>query len=248
MDKFRGVKSFRVFYENPTPEQQLKLADYGLVIMEANFLTKEMVKTIKSKGALVVGYLSTMQANEAVPYLNQLRTSDYFHVKGVPYRFPQWKSYQMDISQAHYRSILLSEYKRLIMGLGLDGVFFDTVADIAEKDHFTANDKAKQHAGLLQLIADIRATNTEGLIIQNRGFHTLRYHSCLHVDGIMWEDFHDAAGQWTLDRMQEIKNIQALKGLTVLSDVKTQSDFDFSKNASYVPWLNPLGEAGYKIC
>ncbi|UHA73080.1 hypothetical protein [Paenibacillus sp. 481] len=86
--RLEGVKSYRVFYENPTPEQQLKLADYGLVIMEANVLTKEMVKTVKSKGALVVGYLPTMQANEAVSYLNQLCTSDCFHVKCAPYRFP----------------------------------------------------------------------------------------------------------------------------------------------------------------
>ncbi|MBS2970039.1 endo alpha-1,4 polygalactosaminidase [Metabacillus sp. KIGAM252] len=218
---FDDVKTYKIFYDAPTPAIINKMKAYDLVIIEPLLYTKTQIETIKANGTKVFGYINSMEAdNWNTAFLQKLQPADYYQQSSQKYYIQQWDSYLMNMSSPHFRQLLLSEIEAQVYSKNMDGVFFDTVGNI--DDYFSGNpdELAKQRAGLEELLKSVKNTYPSLGIIQNWGMETLKTTSAKYVDAIMWENFnHNVVSKdaWSKNQMSDLKAIQKETGLKVLT-------------------------------
>lgn len=178
--RLQDVRSFAVYYGTGAADS---LSRFDMAVIDAGAQGSDGVHRIKSRGCLVLGYLSALevpqQPCEGAP-LWALRDARGPLVNSA---FGNWI---IDPRSAFAGARLFAEVRRAA-ALGCDGVFLDTLADV--EDFPTAPGEATEivtaAAGLVKSLAD----RVGCVIVQNRGFHRLLPMTASSLDGVCWEAF-----------------------------------------------------------
>jgi hypothetical protein len=239
---FRGVKSYKIYYGAPTKQIMDDMKQYDLVILEPHNYSKEDITYIKDRGTTVLGYMSIMQMgtwNKTIT--DQVRDEDYVIENGEKVQFAQWETYLMDISNPHYRSVLMTDMEIEVVNKGCDGMFLDTVGDIDVYFHNQPDRQTKMGNGLVDFLKQITKDHPKLLIMQNFAFDTLKSKTLPYVKGILWEDFIEKDMQtdsWSQEWVQQLAAFQKDKKLTVFTVTPDQQGVDYSRLKGFVPYMN----------
>jgi endo-alpha-1,4-polygalactosaminidase (GH114 family) len=184
------VDSFHIFYGHPDQDKLEELSQQDVAIIEPTAFTKEQVSFLQEEDVLLFGYVSLIQLENWNEELKKdILPSDYWLQEGKRLHVSYWDTYVMNISEEHYRDVLMRKISTEIQEKRMDGIFFDTVDDL---DYYFRDDPAAEkamRAGYKELLDEIEAAYPNLLIIQNRGFDTYKAVSRKKVDGILWEGY-----------------------------------------------------------
>ena len=95
------------------------LGQYDLVVLDGVTASNDVIQTLQSAGAIVLGYLSVGTIERGRPWYRKVK----------PYRldfWEDWGEWYADVSSARYRKILLGVLDEL-SSKGFDGMFLDNV-------------------------------------------------------------------------------------------------------------------------
>ncbi|MCM3790859.1 endo alpha-1,4 polygalactosaminidase [Domibacillus indicus] len=219
------VDSFHIFYGRPDQEKLEDLAQQDAAIIEPTAFTKEDLSFLRKKNVMLFGYVSLMQLENWNEELKQhVAPSDYWLQEGERLYVPDWDTYVMNISEPHYRDVLMHKISTEIVEKQMDGIFFDTVDDL---DYYFRDDlaaKKAMQAGYKQLLDEVKSAYPDLLIIQNRGFESYKAVSRKKVEGILWEGFDkqdieksDWAQNWR-EYFKKEQRFGQVRVFTVVSD------------------------------
>jgi polysaccharide biosynthesis protein PelA len=213
-----GVQSYTIYYGAPTANALRKLAAYDMVVVEPRLWSEAQVQTLQKNGTKVIGYLSVLEQYKSSPLLADSEDADYLKVNGKRDWRSEWKSWSMDISSAHYRSLLVRDLEAQIVAKGLNGVFLDTVGNVDDGIWSDAISN-RQRDGVVSFVSALRAAYPTLSLIQNWGLTLLKDRTAPYIDGLLWEDFdpREVSGDaWSKNRMRELDALEA-KGLSVFT-------------------------------
>jgi uncharacterized protein (TIGR01370 family) len=155
--QIKSIQSYVVYYSTGRVED---LARYDLAIIQPDTLTAEELVDLRSRGTLVVAYLSVGEVEPDRPWYSDGRYDPGWALG----KNENWGSYFIDAGQSGWRSLMVDltgEY----LQKGFDGIFMDTVD--------TASSFPETRPGMIQLITTLRAAYPQALLVQNRGFNLL---------------------------------------------------------------------------
>lgn len=204
-DRIRSIEDYVVYYGAGRLED---LARFDLAIIDRGTLTPGEVVDLRSRGTLVVAYLSVGEIQPSDPRV----TSGEVPQSWILGKNENWGSLFVDASQPGWRDLMTEEAGSLL-DYGFDGVFLDTVD--------TAIDVAPETMpGMIELIEALRATYPDALLVQNRGFRIAELVAA-DIDALMFEDLSTGydfdAGEYTrVDNSAEAEEMVALRDRTDL--------------------------------
>jgi hypothetical protein len=176
------AKSYYCYYGADHVDE---LAKYDVVILHTPAATTDVVRQLKDRGVVTIGYISCGEDET-------LRTGDgtgpggkaswYFDKDkdGKPDAHPVWKSIYANSADPNWRADRVAEARRLVQSVGFDGIFLDTVDDVTVYP--------ETFDGMVQLINDFRRALPEAPIIMNQSFELLTKVAPA-IDGLMLEGF-----------------------------------------------------------
>ncbi|HKJ34596.1 MAG TPA: endo alpha-1,4 polygalactosaminidase [Balneolales bacterium] len=138
------------------------LIGYNLGIVEPDNYNRAQVSNLRRKGVKVIAYVSLGEVNPSRWYYSELKKRGFLGVNG------NWNSYYINLQDSVSRSILLNEVIPKIMQKGFDGLFLDTVDDVAPNTK-----RSNLQPYMVELIKAIRDKYRNKYIIQNSGFFLL---------------------------------------------------------------------------
>ncbi|WP_379970561.1 endo alpha-1,4 polygalactosaminidase [Ectobacillus sp. sgz5001026] len=231
------TKNFTIYYGAANAKAIQKLSTYSTVVIEPYAFTKDQITQLKKSGTKVLGYVSVMELeaqNKA-----KVTDSDYYYYNGSKMQIPQWNTYIMDITNAHYRSVILTKVNEQVAQKGLDGVFLDTVGDIDDYFYDKPIDQTKIRGGYVALLKEMKAKYPSLLLMQNWGFDTIKTTSLPYIDAVLWEDFNSkviAKDAWSQNWIKYFQSQKStLKVFTVAPNTASQS---FSQSKGFVSMVN----------
>jgi hypothetical protein len=161
-----------------------RLADYDLVILQAEHYTLADMLSLRERGTLPLGYLSLSEVAEtesAAPWvLRDARNLD-------------WNTVLVDCRSEAWQQFVVEERIPYLAQRGIRGFFLDTV-DVPEQ-------YAEILPGVESLLRRIRARHPNLVLLVNRGFSVLDTLASV-ADGVVFESFttyHDGPryAAWT---------------------------------------------------
>jgi uncharacterized protein (TIGR01370 family) len=171
--RMSGIEDFVVYYGSG---ELRALSRFDLAIIDPATLSSDDIATLRSRGTIVVGYLSVGEIAGNDPWLVD-GTVPKSWILG---RNKNWGSLFVDASQPGWQELMRGQMGDLLTDYGFDGVFLDTVD--------TAVDVAPETGpGMVALIEGLREAYPEAVLIQNRGFE-LAPRTAGAIDGLMFED------------------------------------------------------------
>ena len=181
--RVREAKNYYCYYG---ADRAADLAKFDAVILHTPAATAELVKTLKAKNVVTIGYIT---CGEDLP---PPRKGDgagpgglaswYFDKDndGKPDMHPVWKSPFANAADPKWREDRVKEARRLVEEVGFDGIFLDTVDDVTIYP--------ETFDGMVQLIRDFRAALPNAPIIMNQSWELL-LKVAPDIDGLMLEGF-----------------------------------------------------------
>jgi len=217
-----NMKSYKVFYDEPTKQIINQMAAYDVVIVEPLYYTKELVKEIQAKGVQLYAYVSVMESDSwNKNRMSKIKKEDYYYKNGKEVYFEEWDSYLMNLTSKHYQNVLFEEIEQQGIDKGFNGIFLDTVGDIDDQFYYTNKAEYKKQAKSFVLLME-RVIKKHGDIsfIQNWGINLFRDYTHIYMDGMMWEDFEPrniSNDDWAKDRLKDLKTLQKKQDFKVLT-------------------------------
>lgn len=207
-ERIKTIQNYVVYYSAGRVDD---LARYDLAIIQPDTLTAEELAGLKSRGSLVVAYLSVGEAEPGRPWFEAGRVKPEW----ILGRDENWGAYYVDARQPGWQQLMI-ELTGEFIAKGFDGVFLDTVDTVDIFPDTTA--------GMLELIHRLRAAYPQALLVQNRGF-SVAQDVAADIDAVMFEDLSttynfdsrtyaraDNAGE-----AQEMLELHAQTGLPILA-------------------------------
>lgn len=237
----RDIHSFSIYYGEPDKQKLKELQAQDALIFEPTAFSKKDIKHLKESDVKLFGYVSLMQLENWNQELKErLLPTDYARLDGERIYVKEWDTYVMDLRQAHFREVLLWKIKTYIANNQLDGIFFDTVDDLAY--YFHEDDKVYRDmkAGYAALLKEIEKQYPELDIIQNRGFETYESTSHSYVEGILWESFKAndfKESEWAKKWLAYLKKEQRAGNVRVLTVVTDEDSLKASKKHKFPAFL-----------
>jgi endo-alpha-1,4-polygalactosaminidase (GH114 family) len=235
------IKTFTIFYSKPDRQNLEKLAKNNAVIIEPTAFTTEQVELLKKSDVKCFGYVSLMQLEN---WNEELKThislSDYATLNREKIYLKDWDTYVMDLRESHYREALLWKVKNYIADQGLDGVFFDTVDDLDYYFRDNGEVQNKLRDGYVSLLKEIKEEYPDMLIIQNRGFGTVKASSRNYIDGMLWEGFDSKdikESEWAKNWLSYFKKEQRLGRVQVWTVVTDEESLKISKRHHFPSFM-----------
>ena len=206
--RIKSIQSYVVYYGTGRVDD---LARYNLAIIQPDTLTAEELSALRSRGTLIVAYLSVGEVEPDRPWYSDGRV-DPGWILG---KNENWGSFFIDAGQPGWRSLML-ELTGEYLQKGFDGIFMDTVD--------TASSFPETRDGMITLITFLRAAYPQALLVQNRGFSVIGAVSHV-IDAVMFEDlstgydFEDQEYTLSSDEAtaQEMVALHADTGLPILA-------------------------------
>lgn len=150
--------------------------EYELLIVESDQFDKAETNSLKTPENTVVAYISLGEVDRNRWYYPLLEERGFLGVN------ENWDSPYLNLADSTTRTILLDKVINNIMAKGYDGLFLDTVDNVAPY-----TDRAHLKPYMLEIIEEIRNRYPEAVIIQNAGLFLLD--DTRHViDGVLIED------------------------------------------------------------
>jgi uncharacterized protein (TIGR01370 family) len=208
-ERIRSIESYVVYYGLGRLDD---LARFDLAIIDRDTLTPGEVDVLRSRGTLVVAYLSVGEIQPNDPRV----TSGEVPPSWILGTNENWGSLFVDASRPGWRELMKEEAGSLL-DAGFDGVFLDTVD--------TAIDVAPESMpGMIDLIEGLRDAYPDALLVQNRGFD-IAEEVAPSIDAVMFEDLStgydfDAAAYTRENNADEAERMVTLRdrtGLPILS-------------------------------
>jgi polysaccharide biosynthesis protein PelA len=238
-----NVSNYKIYYGEVNDQIIEGLKAYDLAIIEPHEFTKEQVEAINASGTITLGYMSIMELeNWNESFVEKVLESDYYYKNNLEKVYiGKWDTYIMDISQPHFRQIILEEIEEEIMAKGFKGIFLDTVGDIDDYFHDQPREHKKLRDGYITLLKEIKKQNKEWLLVQNWGFDTYKQASKAYVNGVLWEGFskdriqHDKWSQKWIDYF----HVEKSKGKLALFTVSPNANGSkYSRKLGFISYLN----------
>lgn len=234
-----------------------EMKKFDLVVTEPWAINDEQLRALHDAGVLVLGYIPTSSIDIQHPPFTGLEDNDFLWVnkhKVVNNNdiSPDWI---MDISNPHYRNIVLTTIKETIFDRGFDGVFLDTLNQGAEYlscyvslDPATMDELTRMFLeGGMHLCREIRALDNSKIIAQNNGWRELINFTAPHIDFLMWENYPYKLGEgdyWLNQKRNNLVSLSKKYGFKVLtSTFSNTGDYDsvktfynVSRSYGFVPY------------
>jgi len=170
--RLREARSFAVYYGSGHLNV---LAQFPLVIVDAEAYTEEQLRRLQGKHTIALAYFCLAEDRAHRPTVAWYALDE----SGQPMRNERWDTYLVDVANPSWRQHLLGEMAKM-RDQGFAGLFLDTVDSAARVDP-----GGEQTAALIHLL---RQNWREGLFLLNRGFAVLdRIRQA--VDGVLFEAF-----------------------------------------------------------
>lgn len=167
------ITSFMVNYSKVVPGQ---IGNKQMAILEPDQYTHMDIMSLKSTGTKLIGYVSLGEVNKNRWYYAMLKE------RGFLGENKNWGSYYINLKDSASRDILLNKVITNVVKKGFDGLFLDTIDDVAPY-----TDRGYLQPYMVELIRDIHTRYPGLIIIQNAGLFLLdKTHS--YIDGDLIED------------------------------------------------------------
>lgn len=150
-------KKIMICYGKIAPRQA---TGHDVLVLEGNHYTKEDIAKFKMVNRKVMAYISTTEVNENAPYFEEIR----------PYilqKHENWDSYYLNLNDSETIGILLHEADKL-MEMGFDGLFLDTVDNVADFGPLK-----NQKNAFLRFLNSLKEKHQDSFIVQNAGLSLL---------------------------------------------------------------------------
>lgn len=171
----RALEPFAVSYEKI--EDLRGAADkYKLLIVEPDQYSKAEADSLTTESNKVIAYVTLGEVDRNRWYYPLLEKRGFLGVNEY------WDSPYLNLADSTTRSILLDQVIPNIMSKGFDGLFLDTVDDVApytERSHL--------QPFMEEIIGQIRSAYPDAFIIQNAGLFLLDSSHKL-IDAVLIED------------------------------------------------------------
>lgn len=239
------VKNFSIYYGWPSKEKLRELRSYDLAIIAPHAFSKEQINYLQAAGTIVMGYISVMQLESWKGlFVSNMQESDYYLQDGKKIYVKQWDTYIMDIRKDHYRQLLVDQVNTDIVAKGLDGVFLDTVDDIDYYLHKRDEEQGAFRTAYKTLLIEIKKQDSSLLLMQNRGFDTLKAGFEQFVGALLWERFNYSklkASSWEQKWIQYLAEKDRTKELAVFSTVSDKESTQYSKKFKFTSFTKMGG-------
>lgn len=176
-ERIKTIHNYVVYYPDDRPAQ---VAEYDLALTGGGY-TAEQVAAIKTKGTLVVAYLSVGEINpKNDPRDQQALQTGQIDPSWVLGYDKDWNANYMDATQPGWRDIVLARAGEFLAN-GYDGLFLDVVSvvDLDEYSH--------TRPGMIELLRQLREKFPNALLIQNGGTSIIET-TVSDIDAYMLED------------------------------------------------------------
>ncbi|WP_052130182.1 endo alpha-1,4 polygalactosaminidase [Ureibacillus sinduriensis] len=231
------VKDFSIYYGWPSKEKLKELRSYDLVVIAPHAYSKEQIDYLQADGTVVLGYISVMQLESwNLSFVSNVQESDYYLQDGQKVYIKQWDTYLMDIRKEHYRQLLVDHVNKDIVSKGMDGVFLDTVDDIDYYLHERDEEQDEFRTAYQSLLVEIKKQDSSLLLMQNRGFDTLKTGSEHLVDALLWESFNYSKlkdSSWGQKWIQYLAKKNQVNELAVFSTVTDNESAQYSEKFKF---------------
>lgn len=166
---------FAVSYERI--ENFAKVAErYQLLIVEPDHYSKSEVDSLNTAENELIAYITLGEVDRNRWYYPLLEERGFLGVN------ENWDSPYLNLADSTTRSILLDKVVPNIMSKGFDGLFLDTIDDVAPY-----TDRAHLQPHMLEIISNIHSAYPKTTIIQNAGLFLLDKTN-KYIDAVLIED------------------------------------------------------------
>ncbi|QOR66397.1 endo alpha-1,4 polygalactosaminidase [Cytobacillus suaedae] len=238
----KEVSDYKVYYGAVNDEIIEELGSLDLAIIEPHQFTQEQADRINRTKAITLGYISIMELEmwnkEFVAKVNE---SDYYYVNNEKVLVPAWNTYIMDISNPHYRQIIMEEIEEEIIAKGFQGIFLDTVGDIDDYFKDKPKDQEVLRKGYVTLLKEIKRKYPKLILAQNWGFDTYKTSSFPYIDGIFWEDFNATklkTSKWSQNWISYFKEKESKGNLAVFTIAPDEAGKKYSEELGFSSYIN----------
>lgn len=171
----RELEPFAASYEKV---QDLTKAgnQYKLLIVEPDQYSKAEADSLSTESNKVIAYVTLGEVDRNRWYYPLLEERGFLGVN------ENWDSPYLNLADSTTRSILLDQVIPNIMSKGFDGLFLDTVDDVAP---YTERSHLQPY--MQEIIAQIRSAYPDAFIVQNAGLFMLDS-SHPDIDAVLIED------------------------------------------------------------
>lgn len=202
----RNLMPFGVSYDKVTPGQA---EGYSLLIVEPDNYSKLEVEQLKSQGIKVIAYVALGEVDRNRWYFPLLEERGFLGVN------KNWDSPYLNLADSTTRAIMLEKVIPEIMVKDFDGLFLDTIDDVAP---YTERSDLQPY--MLELIRRIRRQYPQSMVVQNAGLFLLE-RSSRFVDAVLIEDvatmYNFQNKTYNLQHRQEYR--EKVKRIRELSDM-----------------------------
>lgn len=149
---------------------------FDLIVVEPSSYTKAQVQALESTGATVLGYLSVGEVGPYRYYFKKMKKQGFLG------KNPNWNAYYINLADSVTYHLFFSTIIPKIMNKGFDGLFLDTVDDVAP---YTP--RKDLQPSMVKLIKQMQTEYPKMMIIQNDGLFLLDKTSKI-VSAVLKED------------------------------------------------------------
>jgi uncharacterized protein (TIGR01370 family) len=236
-EQLHSIENYVVYYGSGQLEE---LARFDLAILQPDAYDEGELAELKSGGTLTAAYLSVGEAEGTRDWFDEVQQEWILGYNA------DWDSYFIDANQEGWRELMIEQAGDYLTK-GFDGIFLDTVD--------TADIYPQTGRGMLQLIAQLRETYPNTLLIQNRGFGIVEQ-TTEHIDAVMFEDLSTGYDFETetyihLDNHEDaefLADVREHTGIVVLAlDYATPGDIEtaaearaIAQNYGFVPAVSVI--------
>ena len=241
------------FWYAPNPPLHL-LRHFDRLVVEPENLPAAAITEFQQDGRELIAYVSVGEVHADRPWFAELKP-DWFLGDNT-----EWGSAIVDLANPAWRQWLLRHRFRPLWQAGYRGFFLDTL----DSYRLAVTDKAaqaRQQAGLVALISQLRREFPSARILVNRGFELLPRIASF-IDGVAAESLFagwDATSEryvpvakgdreWLLARLHEIRHAHPELAIMVLDYVspgeRTRAR-DVARRIQalgFVPWVSSIGQ------
>jgi uncharacterized protein (TIGR01370 family) len=170
-----NTMKFGIDYGKATPAE---VTGYDLLILEPYNYSRQEVRALQNTQTKLIGYVSLGEVGTFRWYYPLLKDNGLTLAKN-----PNWNSYIIDLEDSLTTEVLLDKVIPEIIAKGFDGLFLDTVDNVAPGAGYS-----HMQDDMVGLIKEIRRRYPNIYIIQNRGMFLLdkthQYISALLIEDV----------------------------------------------------------------
>ena len=247
--RFSNIRNFALYYGQGREEE---LACFDLAVVEPQGQNRQSVRRLREAGALVLAYLSVMEAPPWAREFKALKKEDFLQDNGEIMMNQAWGTYLVDLCSPRWRKLLDNRAGELL-GRGYYGLFLDKDFDL-EFIALPGRRRNRLAMAAVEFMRAVREAFPHHLIVQNNGLESIYRLTAHLVDGFCWENppfGRSESAAWVAGMMERLRRLQqekaGMKVLVLLEDKETAA-VEMARHASvengFILYVAPCGYTG----